>query len=255
MLDKDFGVFEHKVGDKVIPVVSSRSIARVFDKEHKNVLRDIENAIEDIEKYESSGSILSPKREIGNNIFSVSIINTTSWKNNFIPSTYKGGRGERREYLSTEKGTTFLTMGYTGPQVNAWKRGYIDEFNEMKELIHQREKLRLEFPELTDAIKEFYKDSKNPDAGYHFSNEINMINRIVLDMDAAKFKKLNNIPSKGISIRSYFTKEQSFFWDYLQRLNILLLDDKLNYEERKFKLNQKYTQKLIQYKEKELQLN
>ena len=79
-------------------VVSSRDIARVFEKEHKIVLR----SIRDLDCSES---------------FS---------RYNFVPSNYEDGRGkEYPEYLITRDGFTFLAMGFTGAKAAEFKEKYI----------------------------------------------------------------------------------------------------------------------------------
>ena len=80
------------------PVVSSRDIARVFEKEHKIVLRSIRDL--DCSK---SFSLL-----------------------NFEESTYETERGkEYPEYLITRDGFTFLAMGFTGAKAAEFKEKYI----------------------------------------------------------------------------------------------------------------------------------
>lgn len=87
------------------PVVSSRDIARVFEKEHKNVLRDIQNL-----KCPESFNAL-----------------------NFEPVTYEDTKGEMRpEYLITRDGFTLLVMGFTGDKAMQWKIKYIEAFNAME---------------------------------------------------------------------------------------------------------------------------
>ena len=84
-------------GDR--PVVSSRDIARVFEKRHDNVIRDIENL-----ECSKSFSLL-----------------------NFEESTYETERGkEYPEYLITRDGFTFLAMGFTGEKAMKWKIKYIE---------------------------------------------------------------------------------------------------------------------------------
>lgn len=101
------------------PVVSSRDIARVFEKEHKIVLR----SIRDLDCSES---------------FS---------RYNFVPSNYEDGRGkEYPEYLITRDGFSFLAMGFTGAKAAEFKEKYIAAFNAMEqELLH-----RPQLPDFTD---------------------------------------------------------------------------------------------------------
>lgn len=96
-------------------VTTSRNIAAVFGKEHKNVIRDIENIIAQLLK------------EDGSNLSS----------GLFISSSYKtepNGR-DYPEYLITKDGLTLLVMGYTGEKAMAFKLAYIKRFNEMEAML------------------------------------------------------------------------------------------------------------------------
>jgi len=89
-------------------VVSSRDVARVFEKDHHKVLRDI--------------------RELGcSREFRLS---------NFGQSSYINEQGrEMPEYLMTRDGFTLLAMGYTGPKAMKFKEAYIFEFNRMEQAL------------------------------------------------------------------------------------------------------------------------
>ena len=90
-------------------VVSSKDVARVFEKEHKHVLRDIQG--------------LGCSEEFG--------------RSNFGP-VYKefpdGSQVQNKtlEYLITRDGFTLLAMGYTGPRAMKFKEAYINTFNAME---------------------------------------------------------------------------------------------------------------------------
>lgn len=86
-------------------VVSSRDVARVFEKEHKNVLRDIRGL-------GCSGDFNAL---------------------NFELVEYKDAKGEiRPEYFMTRDGFVLLVMGYTGDVAMRFKEAYIWEFNRME---------------------------------------------------------------------------------------------------------------------------
>ena len=67
---------------------------------------------------------------------------------------------------------------------------------------------------------------------YHFSNECDMINKLVTGMTAKKFREAHNIP-KGESIRPYLTDEQIALMEKLQKADVGLLIAFPNYEDRK----------------------
>ena len=87
-------------------VVSSRDIARVFEKEHRRVLQDIRTIAE----------------------------NDPVWGlHNFVHSSYTNEQNKSQpEYLITRDGFTLLVMGYTGERAMRFKKAYIAAFNEME---------------------------------------------------------------------------------------------------------------------------
>lgn len=95
-------------------LVSSREVASNFGKDHSKVLRSINDKI-------STNPILASSKY-------------------FIESTYVGGNGEnRREYLLTRDGFSFIVMGFTGAKADEWKLKYIDAFNKMEQLIKENQ--------------------------------------------------------------------------------------------------------------------
>ncbi len=200
---------------KGIPVTTSRIVAKVFEKEHRNVLRDIENL--DCSK---NFTVL-----------------------NFERSTYKDKSGKKNpEYILTKDGFTFLVMGYRGKKAAKFKEAYIQKFNEMEEFIKSLEAAKLEFPAFTAAIMEAHEEPKN----YHFSNEINMINRIVLGVDAKHFKEQRGIDKNIKSIRPYLESEEIKAIEELQRADIGLMVAGLGYEQRKEILEGHYSKRFLQ---------
>lgn len=86
-------------------VVSSRDIAEHFEKEHKVVLRSIENL-------KAQNCTLTSM---------------------FYETSYTSGTGKAyKEYLMNRDGFCLLVMGFTGTQALAWKLKYINAFNEME---------------------------------------------------------------------------------------------------------------------------
>jgi len=106
---------------------------------------------------------------------------------------------------------------------------YINRFNQMEEFIKSLAQAKMEFPAFTAAIMMAHEEPKH----YHFSNEINMINRIVLGMDANQFKKAHGIDAKAPSIRKYLTLDQIRAIETLQRVDIGLQVSVPNFQERK----------------------
>ena len=194
----DYGIF---VDSKDTARVDSLFVAKFFDKKHSHVLRDIEN-LDCSDDFRQS---------------------------NFGLTLYTDEQGKRRpRYAMTRDGFTFLAMGYRGEKAAKFKELYIKRFNEMEKFIKTLVSARKEFPLLTENIKLLYDDPKP----YHFSNECDMINRIVIGMSAKQFRLEHGI-EKGESIRPYLTEEQINILELLQKVDVGLLVAFPNYEDRK----------------------
>lgn len=94
---------------------------------------------------------------------------------------------------------------------------------------HQRKQYRLElktgFLPLTNAIQAAHADLKP----YHFSNECDLINRLVTGMSAKAFKQMRGINS----VRDGLTAAELQLMDKLQVQNASLIELGFSYEERK----------------------
>lgn len=104
-------IFEHKEH----AVVSSRVIAERFGKEHRNVVATIENKIP---------SLTAEKLAV---------------KNYFVRSSYEHRGNTYKEYFLTRDGFSFIVMGFTGREADAWKLKYIQAFNAMESFIKERQ--------------------------------------------------------------------------------------------------------------------
>jgi len=193
----------------------SLKVAEEFGKRHDHVLRDTENVLDTISK-----TNLPKFGEI-----------------NFQLSSYKDARGRKQpRYLYTKDGFAYLTFGFEGEKAAELKIAYITRFNQMEAFINERLASTNEVhPALMDAIKEAHAEPKP----YHYSNEINMIYRIVLGMDAKKYRQQNNLPA-GTGIKPHLTVEQITAIEALQRIDVGLHEAGLSYEERKGKLTERY---------------
>lgn len=98
------------------PVASSRQIAESFGKEHKHVLRDIEN-------------LIGGESKIG--------LSSMFFKSEYISAQNK----KLPEYLMNRDGFTLLAMGFTGKAALEWKLKYIQAFNAMEKQLAQRPQL------------------------------------------------------------------------------------------------------------------
>ncbi len=180
---------------------SSLQVAHEFGKLHKNVIADIRNldCSEDFRQL------------------------------NFQPSSYHNEQNKKQPmYLMTRDGFMFLVMGYRGRKAATIKEAIIQRFNDMEAFIRDYLLTKDDFPAFTQAIMDAHQEPKN----YHYSNEYNMINRIVLGMDAKHFREAHGI-QEAKSIRPFLSDDQSKAIKKLQLEDIRLLYRGLDYEARK----------------------
>jgi Rha family phage regulatory protein len=93
-------------------VVTSRQIAENFEKEHRVVLKAIDDLIAEMGVAQNYADL-------------------------FIPTEYQHEQNKQmyREYLLTRDGFGLLVMGFTGSKALEWKLKYIEAFNEMEKQI------------------------------------------------------------------------------------------------------------------------
>ena len=199
----DYGMF---CDNKDTARVNSLFVGKSFEKQHFHVLRDIEKLTES-------------KSGLSENFI----------KTNFTSDTYKDKTGRKLPcYAMTRDGFTMLVMGYTGAKAMRFKELYIKRFNEMERFIKTLVMARKDYPLLTENVKLLHENPKP----YHFSNECDMINRIVLGMSAKQFRTIHNI-EKGTSIRPYLTEQQIEWIEQLQKVDVGLLVSVPDLEQRK----------------------
>lgn len=219
-MDK-YGVFANS-HDTVL--VNSRYVADYFEKRHDHVLRDIEK-------------ITTPNSGLSEEFI----------KANFFKDNYKDTTGRKLKcYQLTRDGFSILAMGYTGAKAMKFKEAYIHRFDEMEEFIQTLIEARTEFPLLTENIKMIHENPKP----YHFSNECDMLNRIVLGKTAKQFRLENGIENKQ-SIRPYLAHEELSYLDALQKVDIGLLVAIPDYNQRKRHLEWYYG-KLLENDQKKI---
>lgn len=95
------------------PVASSRQIAESFGKEHRNVMRDIENLM-------MAGVLKNEQTRM---------FYKTEYTHEQNGQTYP-------MYLMNRDGFTLLAMGFTGKAALEWKLKYIAAFNEMEKKLN-----------------------------------------------------------------------------------------------------------------------
>ena len=206
--------------------MSSREIAKLTGKQHPHIVRDIKIMLDKIHPNldDIDSKVIFAKYKVLNNREVIDCFD--------LP---------KRE-------TLILISGYNAQLrakiIDRWMELEQKELQKQKSLI-SRSEARLEYRPMTDAIKEAHDEIKP----YHFSNEADLINRIVLGMTASKFRSYNDF-GKNDSIRDYLTKLQLDCIVALQRANTVYIEDGLSFDERKKKLNslfdRKFKDKLIE---------
>jgi len=101
-------------------MTDSLTVAEVFGKEHKNILRDIKN-LESSEEF-----------------------NRLNFEHTHY--THHQNKQQYPKYLITQDGFTFLAMGYTGKLAATFKEKYIKAFNEMRTKLESSISYKIEDP-------------------------------------------------------------------------------------------------------------
>lgn len=98
-----------------------------------------------------------------------------------------------------------------------------------------RAALRMEYRPMTDALKTTREDIGKETKAHHYSNEADMINRIVTGYPAKKYKAVHEMPDS--SLRDLLTPIQKQAMLSLQKANTVFLEEGLSFDERKDRLN------------------
>ena len=96
--------------------------------------------------------------------------------------------------------------------LHKWAEARIDEERHRKAI---RDELRTGYRPLTDAIQKAHDPAKP----YHFSNEADLINRIVLGMSAKQYREQHGVDD----VRDHCDARQAYMLDQLQRMNAALI--------------------------------
>lgn len=97
-----------------LATVLTTNIAEVFEKEHRNVVRDVEDIIQRTPE-DRRGNFIPVELE--------------------RPSNLGKGIVKYKAYALTKAGFTFLAMGFTGVKADKFKWAYIDEFDRMEKAL------------------------------------------------------------------------------------------------------------------------
>lgn len=187
-----------KFGREERAAVTSLDVAETFEKEHKNILRDIEG---------------------------LGCSDEFNWLN-FEPITYADSRNrQQKAYAMTRDGFTLLIMGYTGDQAMKFKEAYIKQFNAMEAALHgkliEREKGIAVRQALTKALQQSTEDVRMH--GHAYSAYTNCIYKALFGFDAARLRKEYGI-GKTDNLRDCFSAEELKAIQSMERLVSGLVD-------------------------------
>ena len=108
--------------------------------------------------------------------------------------------------------------------------------------IAERQAARLEFPCMTQALLDHRTELGKQTTFFHYSNEADLINKIVTGYTAKKLREKLGIDSNE-SLRDYLTETQITAIHYLQRTNTVLIEEGYTFEDRKQKLTERFEKK------------
>ncbi|MFY1028242.1 Rha family transcriptional regulator [Actinobacillus seminis] len=188
-------------------MTTSRDVARVFGKEHKNILRDIEN----LECSADFGAL------------------------NFELTYYKDEWNRRKPmYRMTRDGFSFLVMGFRGKKAAEFKERFIQKFNEMEKWINSRQQLSHNQHRMNDAIQ--YRETITGKQDKHiYARENNLIYVVALGKPRKQWLQAQGLPTDD-EIRQHLTAKQIELVDMLTSENATMIKLGLNYEIRKAQL-------------------
>lgn len=102
-------------------LVSSRDVAKHFNKKHSEVIYAIEGRIGKDGTVKNNGILMSGNSQLSQM---------------FIKTEYKDSMNRMKyEYFMNRDGFSLLCMGFTGQEALEWKLKYIEAFNKMEETI------------------------------------------------------------------------------------------------------------------------
>ncbi len=122
-------VFRSEKGN---PITTSLLVAEKFEKEHKNILRDIQNLV----------------------------AQNSAARSLFLDSQYENRGKTYPMYLMNRDGFSLLVMGFTGSKALQFKLDFIEAFNEMEQTIKSSFQLPQTYAEALRQLAEKVEDNE-----------------------------------------------------------------------------------------------
>ena len=192
--------------------VSSRKVAEVFQKEHKNVLRDIRAVLGGM-----PGEFGRLNLELG---------------------SYLDEQGqERPEYRLTKDGFLMIAMGFTGQEAMKWKENFIKAFNLMESELHRlhqieankkdeewralRTEVKFDFSRTTDILLARRKALGKETPSHVYSNDARLLQYAVTGNLTEDWDRDN------------LSKDDQLVLRNVERHNVLMIAQDVPYADRK----------------------
>ena len=171
-----------KIKKEEVTVVTSLDVAETFEKEHRNVLKDIREL-----KCSDEFRLL-----------------------NFVQSEYLNEQNHKQPmYYMTRDGFTLLAMGYTGEKAMKFKEAYIRQFNAMEKVLigkmKEREKGIAVRQALTNALQQSQENERMH--GHAYSTYTNVVYKAVFGKSAVQLREEYGI-TKNDNLRDFFSQEE-----------------------------------------------
>ena len=162
---------------------------------------------------------------------------------NISESSYRNSQNKKQPCLLLDKKACLLMVASETPKV---LQAIIDRWLELESAeaarstakamdSENRAALRMEYRPMTDALKTTREDIGKETRAHHYSNEADLINRIVTGYPAKKYKAVHEMPDS--SLRDLLTPIQKQAMLSLQKANTVYLEEGLSFDERKERLN------------------
>lgn len=179
-------------------VVGSREVAENFEKEHRSVLKAIDDVVKEMGVAQNYADL-------------------------FIETTYihPQNKQEYREILMTKDGFTLLAMGFTGKKALEWKLKYIEAFNKMEETIKTNIIPNDLSPQLQLLINMELKQKELETVVTETKEEVQAIRDVIVINPKAEWRKeTNNILAKiGRKIEDYAKPRSEVYEALKERAN------------------------------------
>ncbi len=114
-------------------------------------------------------------------------------------------------------------------------RAYDEYVNQKRDWQQHRDATRIEFAPMVEALRLNRDDAGKATAAHHYSNEADMLNRIVLGKTAKQYREGRRLDNDA-NLRDCLTNAEIAALEALQRHNTALLECGDSYDERKAKL-------------------